>query len=210
MLVVALTGGIGSGKTTVADRLAALGAGIIDTDQISRELTARGSPTLEAIARAFGPEAIGADGALDRDRMRGLVFRDPDARARLEAILHPAIKQRMLDRLRALDAPYAVLVIPLLLETGQQALADRVLVVDLPAAVQIERVARRSGLEEGEIRRIIASQASREQRLALADDLVDNSGEAAGLDPQLTRLHAKYLELARRKARGRRLDERQG
>lgn len=196
MFVVALTGGIGSGKTTVADQLAELGAGVIDTDQLSRELTATGSPSLDRIAVEFGPGILQPDGSLDRAALRQQVFQDASARTRLEAILHPRIKRRMLERMAELDTPYAVLVVPLLFETGQETLADRILVVDVPESVQVERVSRRSGLSEGEIRRIIASQMSRQERVARADDLIDNAGGAAELDPQIRRLHDCYLNLA--------------
>lgn len=196
MLVVGLTGGIGSGKSTVADALAARGAGVIDTDVLARELTAPGSPAVEEIAAAFGAEVIRPDGGLDRDALRTLVFREPEARRRLEAILHPRIKRRMLERLAGLDTPYAVLVVPLLFETDQQHLADRVLVVDVPEALQLERVRRRSGLTETETARIIASQIGRAERLARADDIIDNSGDRRALLAQIERLHRQYLQLA--------------
>ncbi len=196
MFTVALTGGIGSGKTTVADRLQALGAGVVDTDQLSRELTAIGGPALPQIAAAFGSELLRADGSLDRALLRQRVFSDPVARALLESILHPPIKALMMERLAGLATPYAVIVIPLLFETGQQVLADRVLVVDVPEALQVERVARRSQLSEEEVRRIVASQIPRQERNARADDLIDNSGDLRALDPRIQRLHAGYLRLA--------------
>ncbi len=196
MLVIGLTGGIGSGKSTVADALAARGAGVIDTDLIARELTEPGQPTLGEIAATFSGDLIGSDGRLDRDALRALVFSDPEARARLEAILHPRIKDRMVERLAALDASYAVLVIPLLFETNQDTLADRVLVVDVPETVQRERVRRRSGLTDSEIDRIIASQISRTERLARADDILDNSGDLPALSEQVERIHCSYIDLA--------------
>lgn len=196
MLVIALTGGIGSGKSTVADALAARGAGVIDTDRLARELTEPGQPALTAIAAAFGPDLIGADGQLDRAALRGLVFRDPAARRRLEAILHPLIETRMLERLAMLTTPYAVLVIPLLLETGQQSHADRILVVDVPEPIQIERVRQRSGLDQAEIERIIASQIGRVERLARADDIIDNSRDLQSLLGQVEEIHQRYLGLA--------------
>ncbi|NEV63575.1 dephospho-CoA kinase [Thiorhodococcus minor] len=196
MFVVALTGGIGSGKTAVSDLLGRLGAGIIDTDLLSRELTAPGTPTLSKIFETFGKEASLPSGALDRAYLREKVFQDADARRRLERILHPAIRTRMLERLAAIEAPYAVLVIPLLFETGQQALANRVLVVDVPEEEQIERVRRRSGLSRTQTARIIESQVSRQQRLAGADDIIDNSGPPSALAPQVEKLHQKYLRLA--------------
>ena len=193
-LVVALTGGIGSGKTTVADRLAQLGAGVIDTDQIARELTASGSLLLPRIAATFGPEIVRPDGSLDRDRLRHIVFSDPEARVRLESILHPRIKALMLERLADLRTPYAILVIPLLFETGQETLADRILVVDVPESLQIERVMRRSQLCEAEVRRIIASQIPRDERKARAHDIIDNASDLATLEAQIQRLHANYME----------------
>lgn len=199
MFTVALTGGIGSGKSTVADQLGALGAGVIDTDLLSRELTVAGHPVLVRIAAVFGDSILRSDGSLDRAALRERIFRSPAERARLESILHPAIKHRMLERLATLDAPYAVLVIPLLFETGQQTLADRVLVVDVPEHVQIERIKRRSGLTEDEILRIVASQCPRQERNARANDILDNSGDPTELEPQVRHLHRRYLQLAKSK-----------
>jgi dephospho-CoA kinase len=196
MLVIGLTGGIGSGKSTVADALAARGAGVIDTDRIARELTEPGDPSLARIAATFGAEVIHEDGRLDRDALRRLVFDDPDARRRLEGILHPRIKERMLERLAVLDAPYAVLVIPLLFETNQQNLVDRTLVVDVPEPIQIERVRRRSGLADADILRIIASQIERTERLARADDIIDNGNDLPALLAQVEQIHRLYLKLA--------------
>jgi dephospho-CoA kinase len=196
MLVIGLTGGIGSGKSTVADALAARGAAVIDTDVIARELTEPGQPALDEIAATFGADLIGPNGRLDRDALRTLVFSDPDARTRLEGILHPRIKARMLERLSEVDAPYAVLVIPLLFETNQNALVDRVLVVDIPEKAQHERVRRRSGLTHREIDRIVASQISRAERLARADDVLDNSGDLPALLTQVERIHRTYITLA--------------
>jgi len=196
MMVIALTGGIGSGKSSVASQLAALGVPVIDTDAISHQLTAPGGAALAEIAQAFGPEVMSADGSLDRAALRRLVFRDEAARKRLEAILHPRIRTRMQELLAAVEAPYAVLVIPLLLETGQADFADRVLAVDLPEAEQVRRVRARSGLDIEEIRRIIASQAPRSARLARADDIIDNSGDPRALREQVERLHRRFLRLA--------------
>lgn len=197
MLTVALTGGIGSGKSTVADRFARLGVPIIDADVLARELTAPGEPALEEIGAAFGPAVIQPDGGLDRAALRRTVFADATARRLLEAILHPRIRARMLAWLREVQAPYALLVIPLLFETGQTDLADRILVVDLPEDEQVRRVQTRSGLDEAEIRRILATQATRAERLAGADDRIDNSGGLAALEDQVERLHRRYLGLAR-------------
>ena len=196
MFKVGLTGGIGSGKSRVAELLAGLGAGVIDTDLIARELTEPGTPTLARIAADFGPEVLYPDGTLNRATLRDRVFRDRAARIRLESILHPRIRNLMLERTAKLHTPYAVLVVPLLFETGQESLMDRVLVVDCPEETQIERVQRRSQLGPADMARILASQVSRAERLARADDVIDNSGELAALAPQVECLHRFYLDLA--------------
>jgi dephospho-CoA kinase len=196
--VVGLTGGIGSGKSRAADAFAALGASVVDTDAIAHELTARGGAALAAIVEAFGREALDADGAMDRLRMRERVFRDAAARQRLEAILHPMIRIESQRRIAATSAPYVVHVVPLLVESpGYRERVQRVLVVDCPEELQIERVRSRSGLAAAEVRRIIATQMPRAQRLAAADDVLDNSGDPAALEAQVARLHRRYLELAR-------------
>ena len=196
MLKVALTGGIGSGKSTVSGLFAELGVPIVDADVLAYALTASGEPALLEIRDAFGSAVLCSDGTLDRTALRRIVFADPAARLRLEAILHPRIRTRMLAWIAETDAPYVLLAIPLLFETGQTDLADRILVVDLPQEVQIHRVRARSGLDEAEIRRILASQAPRAVRLAGADDLIDNSGTLEALKPQVERLHRLYLGLA--------------
>jgi len=196
MLVVALTGGVGSGKSSVAARLTEFEVPVIDADAISHALTAPGSPVLDLIAETFGTRFIDADGHLDRTAMRALVFAGASARARLESILHPRIVAEIQGRLARLSAPYAVLEIPLLFETGQTDLADRILVVDLPEVEQIHRVRRRSGLDVAEVRRIIDSQVGRSRRLAGADDIIDNNGDPQALKEQVDRLHHYYLELA--------------
>jgi dephospho-CoA kinase len=193
---VALTGGIGSGKSTVAERFAALGAAVSDADAIAHALTAPGEPLVAEIGSKFGPGLVGPDGVLDRGALRRLVFADPIRRRQLEALIHPRIRAQMLQDLATGTAPYRVLVIPLLFETGQTDLADRVLVVDLPEEQQRLRVARRSGLDPTEIDRILASQVSRAERLAGADDIIDNSGPAAALGPAVDALHQRYMALA--------------
>ena len=195
---VGLTGGIGSGKSAVAGLFAKLGVEVIDTDEIARELTRPEGEAIEAIRAAFGAGAIGADGSLDRAWMRKLVFGEAEARKRLEAILHPLIRTESERRSGHARSAYAILVIPLLVENGvDRARYARVLVVDCPEAQQVERVMRRSGLTEAEVRAILAAQATREQRLAAADDVIDNSGPPGALEGQVSRLNEQYLTLAR-------------
>jgi dephospho-CoA kinase len=197
---VALTGGIGSGKSAAAARFSRHGIAVIDTDGIARELTAAGGVALPALVAAFGPEAVGADGSLDRARMRVRAFADPAARARLEAILHPMIRAESERRAQAAASPYIIIDIPLLIEGGADSpwrrRCKRVCVVDCPPALQIERVRARSGLAPRDIEAIIAAQASREQRLAAADDVIDNSGTLDALHTRVDALHARYLALA--------------
>jgi dephospho-CoA kinase len=193
-LRIGLTGGIGSGKSTVAAMLGALGAGVIDSDAISRELTAPGGAAIGPIAAAFGAEFIGADGALDRARMRRRVFADPQARGRLEGILHPLIGARGEQRARELAprAPYLVFDIPLLAESAVPGRFDRVLVVDCTLELQVERAAARSSLGESEVRAIAGQQAGRARRLALADDVIFNAGTLQALEARVARLHRVY------------------
>lgn len=195
-LVVALTGGIGSGKSSVSRCLAELGAAVIDTDVIAHALTAPGGAAMSLIAESFGCGVIAADGSLDRPAMRHRVFGDSNARHRLEAILHPLIRARLAEELSQVRAPYAIVAIPLLFETGWTDLADRILVVDLPEPLQLARVLGRGGLTEEEIRPILASQVGRETRRQGADDLIDNSGNLEHLMAQAADLHARYLQLA--------------
>ena len=199
-LVIGLTGGIGSGKSTVDALFAERGAAVIDTDQIAHELTGPDGAAMVPIRAAFGDGVVAADGRLDRAAMRTLVFNDPDARRRLEAILHPMIRALTDQRARAAladGAPYVVLGIPLLVEAGNaRSRVDRVLVVDCPVDVQISRVMKRSALSRPEVERILAAQASREARLAVADDLIDNGAGLAELAPQVDTLHRRYLALA--------------
>ena len=192
-LLIGLTGGIGSGKSTVADLFAARGASVVDTDAIAHELTGPGGAAIAAIRAEFGDSVIRADGALDRDAMRERAFEDPAARRRLEAILHPMIRAESNRRLDAAKGPYALLVVPLLVESGDRAAAvDRVLVVDCPVEVQIERVMHRSGLTRERVETILAAQASRAQRLAAADDVIDNAGAPDALPGQVDTLHRRY------------------
>jgi dephospho-CoA kinase len=194
MWVVGLTGGIGSGKSTVADSFAAQGVPVIDTDVIARDLTAPGGAALDAVRAAFGEAVMQADGTLDRAALRRRVFSDSASRHRLEAILHPLIRQRVEQALGTLTAPYALVVVPLLVETGgYRAVLDRVLVVDCPEDMQIERVIARSGLTRDEVTAILAAQASRAERLAAADDVIVNSASPEALRTQVAALHRRYL-----------------
>ena len=198
---VGLTGGIGSGKSAVAALFARLGVGVVDTDEIAHELTRSGGEAIAPIRAAFGDQAIARDGALDRTAMRKLAFGNARERNRLEAILHPMIRAESSRRLERATGPYAILVIPLLVESGvDRSRSPRVLVVDCPEASQLERVMRRSGLPEAEVRAILATQATRAQRLAAADDVIDNAGAPQALEGQVARLHEKYLTLARESA----------
>ncbi|MFZ5593875.1 MAG: dephospho-CoA kinase [Pseudomonadota bacterium] len=199
MIKIGLTGGIGSGKSTVADCFAELGVAVIDADQIARELVEPGRPALGAIVDAFGRDILDGSGQLDRARLRALVFDDSTRRRQLETILHPLIRAEMRKRADALEgsgAPYAILNIPLLLETGQTDLADRILVVDTPEELQYQRVRARNGLPDAQIAAIIATQASREQRLAAADDIIVNDGDLSKLQRQTVAMHQRYLALA--------------
>jgi dephospho-CoA kinase len=194
--VVGVTGGIGSGKTTVCREFQKLGAPMVDTDQVAREVVAPGTPGLAAVVDAFGPEVLMADGQLDRRRVRQLVFASPDLRLRLEAILHPLIRQATDAQVAAAGYPYCLVCIPLLVERGGGNRVDRVLVIDCPPEVQTARVMVRDELTAPEVAAIMRSQASREDRLAAAHDVLENSGDIANLRPQIAALHARYLQLA--------------
>jgi len=194
---IGLTGGIGSGKSAVAALFAKQGIAVIDTDEIAHELTRPGGAAIEPIRTAFGSDLIGADGALDRAKMRKLVFGNVAEKKELEAILHPLIREESLRRGERAGSPYSILVIPLLAEGGiDRSRYERVLVVDCTQDQQIERAMRRSGLSEGEVPDILAAQATREQRLGLADDVIDNRGPPEALERQVSRLNQKYLTLA--------------
>lgn len=196
-LVIALTGGIGSGKSTVAAILGELGARIIDTDEIAHRLTAPGQPGSRAIGEQFGADYLRADGALDRDRMRQLVFSDPAAKQKLEAILHPMIRAEVNAAVHAALAPYIVIVVPLLIETGAyRDLAQRILVIDCSEQQQMARVIQRNGLTAEAAQAIMASQVSRAERLGHADDVVRNETGLAALRAGVVALHRRYLDLA--------------
>lgn len=195
---VGLTGGIGSGKSTVAELFSSQGVGLVDTDAISHQLTAPAQPAVAAIARKFGSQFVAGDGSLDRARMRKLVFADPSARKDLEAILHPLIRQESTRQIRKSAAPYVVVVVPLLIETGAyRETMGRILVVDCDPDTQVRRVMERSGLSRNEVLSIIASQVSRQQRLREADDIIHNDTDLEALRAQVYTLHLRYLGLAK-------------
>jgi dephospho-CoA kinase len=193
---IALTGGIASGKTTVADLFAALGVPVIDTDVIARQVVEPGQPALAAVVAAFGPDVLDPDGRLDRRRMRARIFADPAARQRLESILHPAIRAEMERQSREAGGPYQVLVIPLLVEGKRRDHVDRVLLVDVPESLQVERLVLRDGVSQEQAMTSLSAQATRAERLAMADDVVRNTGPADELQGQVARLHQLYLGLA--------------
>jgi dephospho-CoA kinase len=195
-LVVGLTGGIGSGKTTVANGFSALGVPVIDTDKLARELVEPGQPALDEIISTFGSEAISANGQLDRDYMRQLIFTDNSRKSQLEAILHPRIRQRVRALLEDIRSPYCIVVIPLLLETGQTDLVDRILVVDAPEKEQLTRVAARDSLSDNAIKAIIRSQVDRNTRLAAADDIIVNDRGMSELTGHIRKLHRHYMDIA--------------
>ena len=197
MFAIGLTGGIASGKTTISELFAARGVPVIDTDVISRGLLEPGEPAYAQVRAHFGDEVVDADGRIRRARLREIVFNDRRQKAWLETMLHPLIYQRSLDTIRGhkRDA-YVLVVIPLLFETNFQALVDRILVVDCPAEVQIERLIARDGIDAELARKMIAQQLSNEQRIARAHDLIDNSRDGVDLDSEVEQLHRKYLSLA--------------
>ena len=199
---VGLTGGIGCGKTTVADMFAELGATLVDTDLIAHALTAPNGAAMAAIVAEFGPGFATADGALERARMRELVFADASAKGRLEAILHPRIRDAALAQAASASGAYVIYVVPLLVESGAwRERVTRITVIDCPEEVQVARVMARNGLSEQQVRAIMAAQASRAERLAAADDVITNGGEIDQLRPQIARLHAEYLAISERMSR---------
>jgi len=198
---VGLTGGIGCGKTTVADLFAARGASVIDTDQIAHSLTAPHGAAMPALVEEFGPDFATADGALDRAKMRALVFADPGARARLEGILHPRIREATAAAALLATGPYVIFVVPLLIESGTwRERVARILAIDCPEEVQVARVMARNGLPEAQVRAIMAAQVTRAQRRLAADDIILNDDGLEALLPQVERLHAFYLDEAARLA----------
>ena len=195
--VVGLTGGIGSGKSAATGFFAALGIAVVDTDAIAHELTVAGGAAMPALVAEFGPAVTTADGALDRGGMRRLVFSDPAARGRLEGILHPLIREVSEKRCRDAVSPYVILAVPLLVESASyRERCARIAVVDCPESLQVSRVMARSGLTGEEVRAIMLAQASRAQRLAVADDVLVNDGDLHHLESQVAEVHRAYLLLA--------------
>ncbi|MBN7818248.1 dephospho-CoA kinase [Bowmanella yangjiangensis] len=195
-LVIGLTGGIGSGKTKVSDLFADLGIDIVDADLLAREVVEPGTPALKEITEHFGAEILQADGQLDRRALRERIFANPQEKSWLNSLLHPLIRQLMQTRSRQAKSPYCILAIPLLVENQLHQLVDRILVVDVKESIQCSRVVARDQVSEAQAEAILASQASRQQRLAAADDIIDNSGQVEALIPQVNKLHQQYLTLA--------------
>lgn len=197
--VIGLTGGIASGKSEVSRRFQALGVSVVDADLVARQVVSPGQPALAAIATRFGSNVITADGQLDRAALRRIVFADAGARAALEAITHPAIRTQMIQQCQQAPGPYVVADIPLLTDAGRQQYPwiQRVLVVDVPQAVQLQRLMARDGIDAALAQRMVEAQASRAQRLAIADDVLDNTAPPQALDAPIAALHARYSDLAR-------------
>ena len=196
MLKIALTGGIGSGKTAVTEYLSRLGVPILDADDFSHQVTSRGEPADDKIAEAFGPSVRTPQGDLDRTAMRSIVFTDETKRAELEAIVHPRVQERMNSAADAIDAPYIIFSIPLLIETGQADAFDRVVVIEAPQALRAERVAQRIGLSEEEFMAIDRSQATSAERHQAADEIINNDGTLPSLHAMVDALHQHLLQLA--------------
>ena len=195
--IIALTGGIAAGKSAVARRFEALGVPVHDADVAARAVIEPGSAGLAAVVDAFGTQVLDASGRLDRPAMRKRVFADPVARRRLEAIIHPRVRQWLHERARAEREPYCLLAIPLLAENiAHYRWVDRVLLVDAPESLQIARLVARDGIDETLARRMLAQQATRAERRALADDVIANDGDEAALDAAVAELHRRYLALA--------------
>ncbi|MCE9792960.1 dephospho-CoA kinase [Shewanella indica] len=194
--IVGLTGGIGSGKTTVANLFAEQGIVLVDADIIAREVVAKGSDGLKQIGDKFGPQMLTPEGSLNRAALREQIFHHPQDREWLNALLHPMIRTRMLERLETAASPYVIMVVPLLFENGLDKLADRTLVVDISPKLQLQRTIERDMVSKEQVQNIINSQSDRQSRLDKADDVIDNQGEIDALQAQVLALHNKYLQLA--------------
>lgn len=196
--IVGLTGGIGSGKTTVADLFAEHGIVLVDADIIAREVVAKGSDGLRQIRDKFGPQMLTPEGTLDRAALREQIFHHPQDREWLNALLHPMIRTRMLQQITAASSPYVIMVVPLLFENGLDKLVHRTLVVDISPKLQLQRTIERDKVSKEQVQNIINSQSDRQTRLDKADDVIDNQGDVTALQSQVLALHNKYLQLAER------------
>ena len=197
MLAVGITGGIGSGKSAAADRFSELGVPIIDADVIARQIVEPGRPACRKVIDAFGDEVASDDGGLNRAKLRKIIFSEPEKKTLLENILHPEIHAEILRQIAELSTPYTIVVIPLLAESKRQYPLDRILVIDAPAEFQVSRVSARDDQSESEVKRVIQLQSSRPDRLAIADDVIENTGSLQSLRNSVDALHEKYLAIAR-------------
>ncbi len=196
LLTIGLTGGIGSGKTAASRHFETLGVAVIDADVVAREVVEPGMPALRVIADRFGDSILTVDGALDRAALRQIVFADPAQRQWLESLLHPLIRQRIQDQLAAANGPYVILVSPLLLETDQRKLVNRVLLIDVPEALQIQRTMQRDSNSQQQVEAIVATQSARAFKQAQADDIIVNDHDLSHLHAQVEAQHQRYLKLA--------------
>ncbi|MEI8602034.1 dephospho-CoA kinase [Shewanella sp. PP-Sp27a-2] len=194
--VVGLTGGIGSGKTTVANLFAAEGITLVDADIVAREVVAPGSKGLEAIVTHFGAEILTPEGELERAKLRQRIFSHPEEREWLNQLLHPMIRQEMLAQVEKATSAYVIMVVPLLFENGLDRLVNRTLVVDISPELQINRTVKRDNVDTSQVNNIISSQCSRSEKLARADDIIDNQGEISTLKREVLALHQRYLQLS--------------
>ena len=197
MLAVGITGGIGSGKSAAADRFSELGVPIIDADVIARQIVEPGRPACRKVIDAFGDEVASDDGGLNRAKLRKIIFSEPEKKTLLENILHPEIHAEILRQIAELSTPYTIVVIPLLAESKRQYPLDRILVIDAPAELQVSRVCARDDQSESEVKRVIQLQSSRPDRLAIADDVIENTGTLQSLNNAVDALHERYLSIAR-------------
>ncbi len=196
VFTVVLTGGIASGKTAVSDCFSRLGVPVIDTDRIAREVVEPGQPALKQVREDFGSDYLDTEGRLDRRKMREAIFTDPAMKTRLERILHPLIAKKVIERVSEVEAPYCLLVIPLYAESRAYEWINRVLVVDVSEEIQLERVMARDQISRQQAQTILNAQSTRQQRKALADDIIDNSGDLTKLEDKVKKLHEHYLRIA--------------
>ena len=196
MFVVGLTGGIGSGKTVASDRFEELGVKVVDADIASRVVVEIGKPALSSIEGEFGSDVISDDGSLNRAKLREIIFKDDEAKSWLESLLHPLIGQHILDEIASATSRYVILVSPLLFETTQFQMCNRTLLIDVPKDIQILRTAKRDKVPESQVKKIIASQMDRDQKIGKADDVIVNDGEIGDLISKIDKIHQRYIELA--------------